>query len=403
MNNLDIILKLNKLLEYSQAKIPYYTNLFEQVSSKIDYRSFSDIPLLDTYTAHKNENFLCANPREDKENDIFMGALGLPLKIVRSKAERTKMSMQLTIERRKYLQGLTKKPKMAIFSASIKEITKYDAGTGFLELSLIDINEEKLEIQIKAILEYKSQILIGPPSIIVRLARMCAENGLRMDHLELIEGRSEIMTFEQRQEIERVCACPITNVFGNHEYWVIGYTCEKNLIHIIDEQVMLEVIDNTGRSLSYGSKGELVMTSLTNFSMPLIRYKLGIEGILHPPNFCSCQRNTPIIEFPNYKNYDWIKTSIGLTSPSAFIKLFRTLSSPRYIDIQKINLIQKSIKNFECIIYSKAEKSYNETELLPIYTAVSEVIDEDIEVKFISKNLKEMGSDRRWFLNQIPK
>ncbi|QUL57079.1 hypothetical protein KDC22_11740 [Paenibacillus tritici] len=395
------IAKVNKLLEYSQTNISYYNKIFNRISPRISYEHFSSIPLLDTYTAHKNEYNLSLEPKQGDENEILMGVLGLPLKIVRSNLESTRLAMQLTLERRKHLQGLPQRLKIAVFSASIKEIVKYNVRSDLLEFSLREINDEALEMQMKAIVKHKSQILIGPPSIIARLAKICSESKLETKNLELIETRSEIMNYKQRQAIEGVFNCPVTNVFGNHEQWVIGYSCKEKSIHIADEQVMVNIVDSSGRTLPYGASGEVIMTGLNNYSMPLIRYKLGITGVLYPSSYCNCKRNSPVIKFPNYKNYDWITTERGLTSPSSFTNLFRGISGPEYSDIRKINLIQKSTRGFEFIIFSEEKKLYDVDKLKPILVAISKVINDSFDISFRIKKPEEMGHDRRWFLNQI--
>jgi phenylacetate-CoA ligase len=44
----------------------------------------------------------------------------------------------------------------------------------------------------------------------------------------------------------------------------------------------VEIVDDDGNRVSDGTEGEIVVTSLTNFAMPLIRYRIGDRGVLAP-------------------------------------------------------------------------------------------------------------------------
>src|SRR5690606_36980785 len=87
-----------------------------------------------------------------------------------------------------------------------------------------------------------------------------------------------------RTTIERVFGAPVYDRYGSREVGDIA--CENGdgcglvtspLTHY------LEVIDANGRALPPGTPGELVVTLLTNYSMPLIRYRIGDAGALAGP------------------------------------------------------------------------------------------------------------------------
>lgn len=57
----------------------------------------------------------------------------------------------------------------------------------------------------------------------------------------------------------------------------------------------VEVVDETGTPLPPGEEGELAITVLTNYSMPLIRYRLGDRGMFSQGG-CSCSRTSTTLE-----------------------------------------------------------------------------------------------------------
>ena len=59
------------------------------------------------------------------------------------------------------------------------------------------------------------------------------------------------------------------------------------------ESVKLEVLDADGAPCPPGAVGRVVVTSLHNFAMPLLRYELGDYAEMGSP--CSCGRGLPVL------------------------------------------------------------------------------------------------------------
>ncbi|HHX76834.1 MAG TPA: phenylacetate--CoA ligase, partial [Firmicutes bacterium] len=73
---------------------------------------------------------------------------------------------------------------------------------------------------------------------------------------------------------------------------VSGECLEGTGLHISEDHFYVEVIDpESGEALPPGSKGELVITTLTKEALPLLRYRTGDLTILDEAP-CSCGRTT---------------------------------------------------------------------------------------------------------------
>jgi phenylacetate-CoA ligase len=71
--------------------------------------------------------------------------------------------------------------------------------------------------------------------------------------------------------------------------------------HIQSEVCLVEVVDQNGRPCQPGEVGEVAITTLHNFVMPLIRYATGdlarnLQGLDGRPGPCACGRTLPLIE-----------------------------------------------------------------------------------------------------------
>jgi phenylacetate-CoA ligase len=58
--------------------------------------------------------------------------------------------------------------------------------------------------------------------------------------------------------------------------------------------LIMEVVRG-GEQASAGERGEIVVTNLLNYAMPLIRYRVGDIGILDD-KYCSCGRGLPLLK-----------------------------------------------------------------------------------------------------------
>jgi phenylacetate-CoA ligase len=64
--------------------------------------------------------------------------------------------------------------------------------------------------------------------------------------------------------------------------------------HVQAENILLEVVDDTGRPCGPGEVGRVLITSLNNFATPLIRYELGDYAKVGEP--CPCGRGLPVLK-----------------------------------------------------------------------------------------------------------
>lgn len=102
---------------------------------------------------------------------------------------------------------------------------------------------------------------------------------------------AEPLTPEMRQEIQNTWGCKAYNNYGSVETGSPTYECEQQTgLHISEDAYIFEVIDpQTGKPVSEGEEGELVVTTLFKEAAPLIRYRIGdITSFMH--GTCDCGR-----------------------------------------------------------------------------------------------------------------
>jgi len=133
-------------------------------------------------------------------------------------------------------------------------------------------------------------LLSFPPNVLI-LAEAIRERKTRVPRLKLVETISQVLTPEARQTIESVFGVPVFDIYSCVEVGYIASQCpEGHGYHIHEENVIVEVLDPGGRPCKPGEAGEVVLTGLTNFGFPLIRYRPDDFAVLGPPGTCPCGR-----------------------------------------------------------------------------------------------------------------
>jgi len=90
-----------------------------------------------------------------------------------------------------------------------------------------------------------------------------------------VMSSAQMLTEGTRDQIERGLGCRVYDKYGAREFSGIAYQCEHGTDHhVLDESYIVEVLKN-GQPAAPGETGEVVITDLNNYSVPLIRYRIG--------------------------------------------------------------------------------------------------------------------------------
>jgi phenylacetate-CoA ligase len=112
------------------------------------------------------------------------------------------------------------------------------------------------------------------------------------DSLKAVVAISEQLTPGMRVYVERRFGTPVHQVYGLMEFGLVGVRCDAGRYHVHSEHCLAEIVDESGRRCTPGQTGRIVITTLTNVAMPLIRYDTGdlAEAVSDP---CPCNRTLP--------------------------------------------------------------------------------------------------------------
>lgn len=150
----------------------------------------------------------------------------------------------------------------------------------------------------------------------------------------IILGAEKIFS-HQKKKMEAAFGSPVFERYGCQEFCNIGEECDRHDgMHINADGLYVEVVGPDGRPVPAGEVGEVVVTSLDNFAMPFIRYRMGDMGVL-AEGACPCGRGLPRIKEIVGRTLDMIVTPEGVVCSGVmaphFMKEFESVKEFQFV------------------------------------------------------------------------
>jgi phenylacetate-CoA ligase len=162
----------------------------------------------------------------------------------------------------------------------------------------------------------------------------------------IIVGAEKLHPF-QRELIESVFRAPVFETYGSREVMLMGAECDRHKgLHLTAENLLIEVTDDEGRPTPKGQEGNVVVTDLTNYGMPFIRYVNGDRAIAGY-RACDCGRGLPMISQVAGRQADMLRTPSGRVLTGLFFPHFlkdfpaveRFLVTQEALDAVRVDLV----------------------------------------------------------------
>jgi phenylacetate-CoA ligase len=202
----------------------------------------------------------------------------------------------------------------------------------------------------------------------------------------------------ERRRIEEAFGCKVTDLYGCEEVGLIATECEQHDgMHIDMENNYIELLDHNGDEVDAGEDGAVVITSLLNRSMPLLRYKMGdVASMRATP--CACGRTLPLMNNISGRVADFLVRKDG--SVVAGVSLVeRTLT--KYPGVAQMQIIQEDIDTI--ILKIARDPNYSEaTERALIEEFKSSVgAHNEIRIEFVTSIPQERSGKFRFAISKV--
>ena len=261
------------------------------------------------------------------------GSTGESCEIYWDKSDDLQSMIELFLLRKKYY-GIMPSDKMCYFYPSdVDGIDDFYYEKGTFGISKACLYNNNINNAYKKILDYNPVWMILQPSIALYLCEIiCEKNYAIPSNLKYIELTGEYLSEEARKNIQSIFQCNIANQYGMKEFNSIAYECPYGVMHCMENNVYSEEV-----------KGELVITTLKNRAMPLIRFKSGDKGKIYEVD-CKCGKHGKAIKLLNGRKDDFIRSKNGTrTHAYAAIQIIQNINYLYDGIIIHYQIVQKSM------------------------------------------------------------
>jgi phenylacetate-CoA ligase len=322
--------KLSALLKHVETYVPYYKTCFKKrgiISERItSFEEFHDVPLLKKKDIRENFKDMIALNCDQRNlfRQTTSGSTGEPVTTLRDRRTEAIVSASGLRFRRysgqdvgvKYGQIWGRSPYLVeantsrrSFLKKLKKVIK-DLTEPILFLSAYDMSEANMEIFAKTLQTEKVPILVGYANPVYFFAQFVRERKIRLT-FKSVRTVSEVLDIHQRKLIENVFDCKVFNTYGNRENGLIAAECDQHSgFHMNAENLYIEILDAAGNPVKGEETGEIAVTDLNNYGMPLLRYMTGDRAhFVKEP--CRCGRGLPLMGEISGRIIDMIALSDG--------------------------------------------------------------------------------------------
>ncbi len=160
--------------------------------------------------------------------------------------------------------------------------------------------------------KYKPTLVQGYVDVVFEFALYLLDNNIKIHPPKMVWVTSAPLFEEQRELMEKAFGAPVCDQYGNTEIMLIAAECrEQNGLHIMQDTVHIEFVDENNQPVPPNTTGKILLTDITNYAFPLIRYEIGDEG-KYLEEMCSCGRPLPLMDNVRGRQALNIETPSGL-------------------------------------------------------------------------------------------
>ncbi len=276
------------------AEIPFYREHFRGTASK-DLRDYpilkrSDIPALNRSVRER------IGGRADFFHDSSSGSTGMPVEFLFDVGHQT--GRYAARIRYLFANGWNPLRRTAwILAFTSRDDDSADSMLVYSRLRLrstfMRLIFRPFEEQVDALLAAKPEFLYTMPSNLEGLLRVFERRAIRIGELKRIFTGGEVLDESIRERTRHILGLEISDNYGSTEGF-IAWQCPRGSYHINAEHVAVEIVDEAGVSVLPGQMGRILISTLENRLMPLIRYEIGDYAIASDKT-CSCGRTLSVM------------------------------------------------------------------------------------------------------------
>lgn len=331
--------ELQIVLNYLNTHSPFYKKLFSKQSLSIDeINTLDDLQKIPFTTKEDlqefNTDFICVPPGKIIDYVTTSGTMGEPVTIALTDKDLDRLAFN---ESNSY--KITGGTNLDIYQLMTTIDKRFMAGLAYflgarkLGAGIVRVGNGIPELQWDTIKRISPTVLICVPSFILKLIEYAENNGIDFKNSSIKKAicigeplRNEDLSLNTLgQKISEKWDLQLYSTYASSEMGAAFTECSEGKGgHLQPELLIMEIIDDNGKSVKKGESGELVITTLGVEGMPLLRFKTGDICKVYDSK-CACGRTTPRIGPVLGRKKQMIKYKGTTLYPSALYDILDTM------------------------------------------------------------------------------
>jgi phenylacetate-CoA ligase len=166
--------------------------------------------------------------------------------------------------------------------------------------------------------------------------------GFPLTELKHIKNIGDTVHVSLRERVKALTGCEIEDNYSSSEVGGIAIECpESGLFHVMEENLIVEVLDDAGNDCKPGEIGRVVITDLFNSAAPIIRYDIG--DYAEVADACTCGRHLMTLKRVLGRERNLLKRADG----STFWPLAAQRKVAKIVEMTQWQIIQHAIDRIE--------------------------------------------------------
>lgn len=293
--NIDGDQLLSDMLSFASRTVPFYSKHFSRNPEK-DARRLSNWPILtrdDLWNEVASLHSTKTNPWKSWTH-ASGGSTGKPVSVVHDEYFAAKAQALRDFCGEIFLrgphynklilwgvsgEGEKRAPSQGVFRWVKDEIREL-LGIKATHINTFEFTREKFEQCVSILRHQKPQFILGYAGSVYELAKYLNEKGVQPPYVpRMIATTAQTLHPFMRELIEKVFRCRVCDHYGSREVGPLAWQHESGAMYFPKFFSKIEVVDEAGKPVSVGETGRILVTTLHNHTMPLIRYDIGDIGV----------------------------------------------------------------------------------------------------------------------------
>lgn len=347
--------KLRKMLQHAYRNTVYYRTLFDAAGvvgadGNVKLERFRDIPFLDKNSMREaGESMLAKGNYAGGQWNKSGGSTGEPGRFYQDETYRDYSRANKFLfdewtgtrigDKRLWLWGSDRDLFQGKDSMTVRLGNWVNRR---VQLNSYRMSADRMVDYISTINKFKPVQILSYVQSIEELTRFIEKKGLSVYSPKSIMVTAGTLYPDVREKVEKVFGAPIFNRYGSREVGDIASECEHHRgLHTLPNTQYLEILRADGTPCEPGEVGEIVVTLLTNYAMPLIRYRIGDMGVW-AEHSCTCGRHSRLLQTVTGRVVDQVRTRDGgVIDGTIFNKLFYARKW-----VTKFQVVQEEMERF---------------------------------------------------------